>query len=89
MSAETDVVAAFFRCRRGAVAVDDADIEKIVSIQEEDRVCKYGVNAPARVPIPKHSIHARVVDFLVGLLHPFRSAAPSTDIPCKAIAKCN
>jgi hypothetical protein len=32
MSAEANVVAAFFRCCRRAIAVNDADIEEVMSM---------------------------------------------------------
>ena len=40
--AETNVVAALFRCRRRAIAVDDRDIEEVVLMKPQHRACKKG-----------------------------------------------
>jgi hypothetical protein len=68
MSAEANVVAALLRGRCRAVAVNGRGIEKISSIQGEDRSCKNCIKTAVRLPESEHPINARVMNFRMAVL---------------------
>src|ERR1700680_3693433 len=61
--AEANVVAALFRCRRRAIAVNDRDVEEVVLMKPQHRACKNGVHTAIGIPPPEGAINARVVNF--------------------------
>ena len=60
---KADVVAALLGRRCGAVAMNDAQIEQVLSVQRQDRSGKNGIDTTAVLPGTKHPVHARVVNF--------------------------
>ena len=63
VSAIPEVAAAFLRCSRRAVAVDDGKVEELVPMKMIDRARKDPVDAAVGLPAPHHPVDARGVDF--------------------------
>ena len=68
--AEADVVTALLRRRRGAIAMDDRDVERS-SRWASTPNRKDGVNAAISLPPPEGTIDPRVVDFRTTFAIPF------------------
>src|ERR1700738_4427212 len=63
VSAIPDVVAAFLRCSRRAVAVDDGKVQDLVLMKFMYRARKDPVDAAISLPAPHLPVDTRVVDF--------------------------
>ena len=63
VAAETEVVAALLGGRRRAVAVDDIGVEQMRDMQGGDRASEDPVKTALRLPMPKHPVNARVMNF--------------------------
>ena len=62
VSVEADVVAALFRSRRGAIAVDDSHVEKASLVKPQYHGHENDIKTAAGLPPPKGAINAGVVD---------------------------
>jgi hypothetical protein len=68
VTAETNVVAAFLRRGRCAVAEDHGGVEEIGLMQLQHRACKDGLTTAIRLPPSKGAINARVMNFWAAFL---------------------
>jgi hypothetical protein len=71
VAAIAEVVAAFVRCGRRAVAVDDGKVQDLVLMKLMDRARKDPVDAAISLPAPHHPVDTRVVDFRQTFCIPF------------------
>ena len=65
VAAVSEVVAAFLRGRRGAIAMNDCQVKQAVVMKPAHRASKDGIHAAIGLPATKRSIDARVMNFWV------------------------
>ncbi|HEX3635048.1 MAG TPA: hypothetical protein VHV99_06085, partial [Paraburkholderia sp.] len=63
VTAEAEVIAAFFRRCCRAVAVNDRRIEKLILVQFGHRTEQYGIQTAIRCPAPENAVDARGMNF--------------------------
>ena len=71
VTAVAEIVAAFFRRRRCAIAMNDRQIEQLVIIKPAHRAGKDGIHATVGLPAPHQPVDTRVLDFWTTFCIPF------------------